>query len=49
MTDFEDAVVAESGKHANADFIVTRDERNFVKSAIAAHSPKTLLGILQFV
>ena len=49
MTDFEDAVVAESGKHVDADFIVTRDERDFVKSPIAAHSPKTLLGILQFM
>lgn len=44
--DFEDAVVIESARQANADFIVTRDEKDFVRSPIPVHSPLALLGVL---
>ena len=49
MDDFEDAVIAESGRQANAECVVTRNERDFANSPIPAHSPQTLLGLLSNV
>lgn len=46
MSDFEDAVIAASGRQANAECIVTRNERDFANSPIPVHSPKTLLKLL---
>ena len=44
--DFEDAVIVEAGRQANAECIVTRNERDFAKSPIPAHSPQALVGLL---
>ena len=46
VTDYEDAVVVEAARQANATCIVTRDERDFAKSPIPAHSPGALIGLL---
>ena len=46
VTDYEDAVVVEAARQANATCIVTRDERDFAKSPIPAHSPGSLIGLL---
>lgn len=46
VTDYEDAVVIEAGRQANATCIVTRDERDFAKSPIPAYSPVSLIGLL---
>jgi len=45
-TDYEDAVVVEAARQANATCIVTRDERDFANSPIPAHSPGALIGLL---
>ena len=49
MDDFEDAVIAESGLQANAECVVTRNERDFANTPIPAHSPQSLLGLLSKV
>ena len=46
LSDFEEAVIVEAGRQANAECIVTRNERDFAGSSIPVHSPKTLLGLL---
>ena len=43
MSDFEDAVVAESAKLCPADFIVTRDAHGFDDSPVEAITPTDLL------
>ena len=46
VTDYEDAVVVEAARQANATCIVTRDERDFAQSPIPAYSPGALIGLL---
>ncbi|MDE0680605.1 MAG: PIN domain-containing protein [Gammaproteobacteria bacterium] len=46
VTDYEDAVVVEAARQANAACIVTRDERDFTKSPIPVHSPGALVEML---
>lgn len=46
LSDFEDAVVAESARQANVDCIVTRNERDFAGSRVTVHSPRALLALL---
>lgn len=46
VTDYEDAVVIEAARQANATCIVTRDERDFAKSPIPVHSPGSLIGLI---
>jgi predicted nucleic acid-binding protein len=43
IDDFEDAIVAETGVSAKADFIVTRNVRDFLKSQIPAMLPRDFL------
>ena len=43
VTDFEDAVLAESAKLWSADFIVTRNEDDFANSPVKAITPTDLL------
>ena len=45
--DFEDALVAECAGKINADYIVTRDGKDFVRSPIKAVSPEELFEILE--
>lgn len=45
--DFEDALVAECASKINADYIITRDEKDFARSPIKAISPEELFEILE--
>jgi predicted nucleic acid-binding protein len=44
--DFEDAVQAACAEKAEAQYMVTRDKRGFVKSAVKPISPAELLALL---
>jgi len=46
MTDFEDAVMAETAKRMGADCIVTRNTRDFAKAAVPACTPAEFLDSL---
>lgn len=47
--DFEDAVVIESARVAGADHIVTRNEKDFVRSPVPVHSPASFRGLLDLL
>ena len=49
VRDFEDAVVAESARRANADYIVTRNLKDFAKSPVPAHTPESFRQILDLL
>ncbi|MYE82909.1 MAG: PIN domain-containing protein [Gammaproteobacteria bacterium] len=49
VRDFEDAVIAESARRANADYIVTRDLGDFAKSPVPAHTPESFRQLLDLV
>ena len=49
VRDFEDAVIAESARRANVDYIVTRDLRDFAKSPVPAHTPESFRQLLDLV
>jgi predicted nucleic acid-binding protein len=44
FSDFEDAILAATAKREKADFIITRNERDFAKSPVSAISPKDFLA-----
>ena len=46
MTEFEDAVLAESARHAGADGVVTRNDRDFRRCPLRVYTPTELLNIL---
>jgi predicted nucleic acid-binding protein len=46
LSDFEDAVVAESARQASVDCIVTRNERDFAGSRVTVCSPRALQALL---
>lgn len=46
MTDFEDAVQAAAAAKVGADFVATRNERDYKRSPIKARSPAELLALL---
>jgi predicted nucleic acid-binding protein len=43
IADFEDAILAATAKRENADFIITRNERDFTNSPVRAVSPSVFL------
>lgn len=45
--DFEDSVLHESARHAGAEYIVTRNIKDFKKSEIPVFTPTELLSILE--
>ncbi|MBO4926992.1 MAG: PIN domain-containing protein [Clostridiales bacterium] len=45
--DFEDAVQSVTAKKVRADYIITRNTRDFKKSTVPAVTPKEFLGILR--
>ena len=47
FTDFEDAVLHESALHAGAEYIITRNIKDFKKSQIPAYSPTEFLSMLE--
>jgi predicted nucleic acid-binding protein len=46
MTDFEDAVQAAAAAKIGADYIATRDEKDFRRSPVEARSPSEILAQL---
>ena len=49
VRDYEDAVIAESARRANADYIVTRDLRDFAQSPVPAHTPESFRQLLDLL
>ncbi|MCL1819379.1 MAG: PIN domain-containing protein [Oscillospiraceae bacterium] len=45
MNDYEDAVLAATAKREKADYIVTRNKRDFVNSPVPAVAPEELLAL----
>jgi len=46
MPDFEDALIAAAARREKADYIITRNEKDFKNSPIPAITPEDLLEIL---
>lgn len=46
ISDFEDAVMCETAKRCDVDCIVTRNQKDYVKSETTVYSPKEFLDIL---
>ena len=46
VLDYEDAVVSAAASQANADCVVTRNEKDFANAPLPVHSPTSLLGVL---
>ena len=44
--DFEDAVIHESARHANAEAIVTRNTQDFAQAVLPIYTPHELLTVL---
>ena len=47
FTDFEDSVLHESARHAGAEYIITRNIKDFKKSEIPTFTPTEFLSILE--
>ena len=45
--DFEDAVLHEAARQADADALVTRNESDFRKAVLTVYEPRELLNIVQ--
>jgi len=45
MNDFEDAVLAATAKREKADYIATRNKRDFINSPVAAVEPEELVRL----
>ncbi|WP_026658774.1 type II toxin-antitoxin system VapC family toxin [Butyrivibrio sp. AC2005] len=48
LKDFEDAVQIQTAKRITADFIITRNVKDFIKSPIPAYTPEELLNRVEF-
>jgi predicted nucleic acid-binding protein len=44
MTDFEDAILAATARREKAEYIITRDERDFDRSPVQAMSPSDFIA-----
>lgn len=47
FTDFEDSVLHESARHAGAEYIITRNIKDFSKSQIPTYTPTEFLSMLE--
>lgn len=47
FTDFEDSVLHESARHAGAEYIITRNIKDFKDSKIPAYTPTEFLSMLE--
>ena len=47
ISDFEDAVMAETAVRSHMDCIVTRNSRDYIRSAVPVYTPEELLEILK--
>ena len=46
LPDFEEAVMVETAKRIGADYIVTRNIKDYIKSNISAYTPAEFLELL---
>ncbi len=46
LSDYEDAVIAEAACQAGAQYIVTRNESDFARSAVPAYSPTAMADMI---
>ena len=46
FSDFEDAVLHEAARQADADALVTRNEKDFKKAVLAVYGPSELINIV---
>jgi predicted nucleic acid-binding protein len=46
-SDFEDSIVHESARHAGAEYIITRNIKDFKKSKIPVYTPTEFLSMLE--
>ena len=46
MKDYEDAIMAETAKRENVDWIVTRNEKDYLDSGIRVVTPQELLAVI---
>lgn len=49
VSDFEDAVMVETALRSHVDCIVTRNEKDYKKSAVTVYSPKKFIEILETI
>jgi hypothetical protein len=47
FSDFEDSVLHESARHAGAEYIITRNIKEFKKSKIPVFTPGEFLNMLE--
>ena len=47
FSDFEDSVLNESARHAGAEYIITRNIKDFAKSKIPAYTPTEFLIMIE--
>ena len=47
FSDFEDSVLHESARHAGAEYIITRNIKDFKKSKIPVYTPTEFLNMLE--
>lgn len=47
ISDYEDAVMAETAVRSKADYIVTRNEKDYVNAPLPVYTPKALLALLE--
>ncbi len=47
FSDFEDSIVHESARHAGAEYIITRNIKDFKKSKIPVYTPTEFLSMLE--
>jgi len=47
FTDFEDSVLHESARHAGAEYIVTKNIKDFKSSKIPSYTPTEFLNMLE--
>lgn len=47
FTDFEDSVLHESARHAGADYIITRNIKDFTPSQLSTYTPTEFLSMLE--
>lgn len=46
IKDYEDAIMVESAKNANIDYIVTRNLKDYIKSSVRVISPDDLIKLM---
>jgi predicted nucleic acid-binding protein len=48
VADFEDSILAATARREKAEYIITRNERDFIQSPVSAVSPKDFMALAQW-